>query len=215
MSTQHTVKQGEHLSGIAATYGFADWHALWDHPENAALKEKRKNPNVLFPDDQVFIPDKEQKKESISAGASHKFTLRKPKVTLRIALRGIDDHPLANTKCELQVDGKSFPVTSNGDGLVEQEVPAGASGGKLVVKGVDGFPDLDIPIKIGHLDPVEEISGQVARLNNLGYNAGPADEIDGKLFPAAVEEFQCDQGLTVDGTCGPKTQAKLREIHGC
>jgi len=33
-------------------------------------------------------------------------------------------------------------------------------------------------------------------------------------FLSAVEEFQCDNGLTVDGDCGPNTQAKLKEVHG-
>jgi peptidoglycan hydrolase-like protein with peptidoglycan-binding domain len=41
------------------------------------------------------------------------------------------------------------------------------------------------------------------------------DEEDEARFKSAVEEFQCDHGLAVDGKCGPKTQAKLEEIHGC
>jgi peptidoglycan hydrolase-like protein with peptidoglycan-binding domain len=75
-----------------------------------------------------------------------------------------------------------------------------------------------IPIKIGHLDPVEEVSGQKARLNNLGYFAGPLEgktEENTAMFLSAIEEFQCDHGLLVDGICGPMTQAKLRQVHGC
>ena len=34
-------------------------------------------------------------------------------------------------------------------------------------------------------------------------------------FEMAVEEFQCDQGLKVDGICGPQTQAKLKKLYGC
>jgi peptidoglycan hydrolase-like protein with peptidoglycan-binding domain len=34
-------------------------------------------------------------------------------------------------------------------------------------------------------------------------------------FRSAVEEFQCDHGLTVDGDCGAQTQAKLLSVHGC
>ncbi|HEY6945459.1 MAG TPA: LysM domain-containing protein, partial [Candidatus Acidoferrum sp.] len=64
MSETHIVEQGEHLSQIAKKYGFPDYKIVWDHPENADLKKLRKNPNILFPGDQVFIPDKEEKEES-------------------------------------------------------------------------------------------------------------------------------------------------------
>jgi len=30
-----------------------------------------------------------------------------------------------------------------------------------------------------------------------------------------VGNFQRDHGLTVDGKCGPLTQAKLKKVHGC
>jgi hypothetical protein len=34
-------------------------------------------------------------------------------------------------------------------------------------------------------------------------------------FRSAVEEFQCNHGLSVDGKCGPITQAKLKSVYGC
>ena len=72
-----------------------------------------------------------------------------------------------------------------------------------------------IAIQIGDLDPVDESSGQVARLANLGYYRGPVDKVDPDEFKSAVEEFQCENSLTVDGKIGPKTQAKLKTVHGC
>jgi Putative peptidoglycan binding domain len=74
---------------------------------------------------------------------------------------------------------------------------------------------LAIPVKIGHLDPVDTISGQQARLSNLGYFLGDIDGNDASAFRIAVGEFQCEHGLTVDGICGSKTQAKLKDAHGC
>ena len=72
-----------------------------------------------------------------------------------------------------------------------------------------------MPTRIGHLDPVEEPSGQMARLTNLGYYLGPEGEIDAHQLRSAIEEFQCDHSLPVDGKCGSQTQAKLKQVHGC
>jgi nucleoid-associated protein YgaU len=57
MAIDHTVVQGEYLSKIARSYGFSDYRTIWEHPKNAALKQARQNPNVLFPGDRLFIPD--------------------------------------------------------------------------------------------------------------------------------------------------------------
>jgi peptidoglycan hydrolase-like protein with peptidoglycan-binding domain len=73
---------------------------------------------------------------------------------------------------------------------------------------------IQIAINIGHLDPVDEFSGQWGRLANLGYISGEPSEKRSDDFESAVEEFQCDHRLTVDGICGPNTQAKLKEVHG-
>jgi hypothetical protein len=124
-------------------------------------------------------------------------------------VRDLDSRPIANTPCKLVVEGKTYPLTTDGNGKIEQLIPATAESGKLTIG------ELEVPIKIGHLDPVDEITGWTARLNNLGYHAGSATDPADAQIRSAVEEFQCDYGLTVDGVCGPATQGKLKEIHGC
>jgi len=123
--------------------------------------------------------------------------------------------PLRNAECEVHIDARVKNVVSGDDGTIEIEVPASAGGGELIIKANEQRPEgIVIPFKIGHLDPVEEIPGQVARLNNLGYFAGSTDSIDESLLVSAVEEFQCDHRLKVDGVCGEATQAELKEVHG-
>lgn len=211
----HVVKQGDYLSKLAKQYGFADWKTIWNNPENAELKKKRENPNILYPGDKLIIPEKGEKQDSASAGQTHKYKKKGKPLKLRLVLKDINFKPLANKKCTLHVDGLQFEITSQANGLVEHEIPHDAHQARLLVEDDRAPVTLEVPIQIGHLNPIDTVSGQKARLNNLGYFAGALDEEDEALFKSAVEEFQCDQHLTVDGKCGPKTQGKLKEVYGC
>ena len=211
----HLVAQGEYLSKIAKEYGFSDYKTIWNHPENAEYRKKRKNPNILYPGDRLFVPVKEGKELPAATEQRHRFEVDRPPLKLRLVLKDFAYQPLANTKCVLQVDGKQFELMSDAKGLVEHTISSAAEQARLQLDDSDSPIDLNVPIKIGHLDPVDTVSGQKARLNNLGYYAGPLDKEDEALFESAVEEFQCDHKLTVDGKCGPKTQSKLQEVYGC
>jgi N-acetylmuramoyl-L-alanine amidase len=218
MSIYHTVVQGEYLSKIAKDHGLADYLTIWNHPQNADLKKKRQNPNVLLPGDKLFIPTRELKEEPRSTEEKHRFEVKHKRLMLRLTLEDAFFKPIANAKCELTVEGQTLKLTTDGKGRLEHEIPSDAENASLVIKDSrTPINDQFLPIQIGHLDPVEEISGQKARLNNLGYFAGPLDKEDEELFRSAVEEFQCEHmgPSAVDGKCGTKTQAKLKEVHGC
>jgi peptidoglycan hydrolase-like protein with peptidoglycan-binding domain len=45
--------------------------------------------------------------------------------------------------------------------------------------------------------------------------AGTSDDPKDPQFLSAVEQFQCDQKIAVDGDIGPATQATLKAAHGC
>ena len=201
---------------IAAEYGFSDYTIIWEHPNNAQLKEQRKNPNVLLPGDNLFIPDKEQKQESGATSKRHTFKVKQEKLNLRLVIEDIYEKPIANAQCVLFIDEQSFQITTDGQGKIEQEIPNNIQKGTLVIKSDQTpFQDDFLPVRIGDLDPMDSISGQCARLNNLGYFAGNSNDPDNPAFISAAEEFQCDHGLVVDGKVGPKTQAQLKQVHGC
>jgi N-acetylmuramoyl-L-alanine amidase len=222
---EHIVKQGEHVSSIAKKYGFADYRQIWDHGDNAKLKQKRKNPNVLLPGDHVVIPDRDDKQVPGATNQRHTFKMRRPPLHLRLKMEKGYGGAVDNIACELLVEFDLFKVTSDEEGGIEHLIPKDAQQAYLTVKdtlAVKGRQvpiDIRVPIKIGFLNPVEDPSGQKARLVNLGYYRaadGEADEaIDEEEFAAAVEEFQCEHGLIVNGKCDDVTQAKLKEVHGC
>src|SRR5262245_51865590 len=92
----HRVKQGEHLSRLAQQYGFSDYCTIWNHPQNAELKRKRNNPNVLYPGDILFIPDRELCEEVRPTDQCHAFVLRRPNLKLRLVLEDQYEKPVAN-----------------------------------------------------------------------------------------------------------------------
>ena len=212
----HIVAQGEHVPGLAKQYGFASYKRIWDHGQNAELKNKRQNPNVLFPGDRLFIPDKEEKKIPKQTEKKHPFKLKGEKLKLRLVLEDEYEKPIANAPCLLHLESNILELTTDGKGKIEKEIPADVQHARLIIKTNETcLDDLIIPIEIGHLDPVAELTGQQARLTNLGYYTGPVEALVGPLFLLAVEEFQCEHGLSVDGICGPQTQSKLKSVHGC
>jgi Putative peptidoglycan binding domain/LysM domain len=215
MSDYYTVEQGDHLSSIAKDNGFTDYTIIWNHPKNADLKNKRQNPNILFPGDEIFIPDMEEKQESGATDKRHTFKVDKKPLFLRLVLEDLYEKPIGGAQCALRISDQVTQPTTTAEGKIQQEIPLDAHDAFLVIRGDQTpFADTLITFKIGDLDPIDEQSGQIARLNNLGYFAGAIDGSDDTAFESAVEEFQCDHGLTVDGDCGPKTQAKLKLAHG-
>jgi N-acetylmuramoyl-L-alanine amidase len=216
MAGNYAVQQGDHLAKIAKTFGFSDWQTIWKHPNNADLKNKRQNPNVLYPGDLIFIPDNQSREESCSTDKKHIFVKKASDLKLRLTLRDQYEKPIANASCILILGGKSVTVKTDGKGKIEADIQPDDHEGILIIQDPETpFDSTPISFKIGDLDPVDETSGQVARLNNLGYFAGDLEQPDPAAFQSAVEEFQCDNSLTVDGICGPMTQAKLKKEHGC
>jgi Putative peptidoglycan binding domain len=218
MAVTYTVLQGDHISKIAKAFGFSDYQTIWNDPHNAELKQTRQNPNVLLPGDSIYIPDRQLREESRSTDQRHSFVKKISKLRLRVTLVDQYEKPISNAACTLVLGAQSRQITSDASGQIDEDIEPDVHDAILVIqdqKPQTPFNNVQLPLKIGDLDPVTAISGQAARLTNMGYFDGDVDQPDPKAFKSAVEEFQCDYGLIVDGICGPKTQATLKKVHGC
>jgi N-acetylmuramoyl-L-alanine amidase len=234
MPQTYVVKQGDFLAAIAQKFGFPKYETIWNDPRNAKLKQRRKSPAILFPGDILIIPDAANKDEGRATDAGHTFEVPRQTVHLKIRLRDAEDNPIKSAKYILNIHGKSVSSDADGSGLIDEEIPANSHAGTLLVLSDEGSFDVEAGILVGDLNPLDQPSGQMARLNNLGYFAGttatgeqmdvrkagqPADISDEQdlQFRSAVEEFQCDHmgPAAVDGICGPQTQAKLKLVYGC
>jgi hypothetical protein len=208
----HKVLQGECLASIAKQYGFAEWKAVYHHPENKDLRSRRKNPNVLHPGDQVFIPEIRPKVAARSTDSTHKFVLKSVTAKLRLVLKDQDGVAMPNKKYKLEVAGKSIEAQTGRDGLIDQPIAANAADGTLTV-WMDDKTKLVMKLNLGHLDPPDAISGAQSRLRNLGYDAGPTTGSSSARFEAALLGFQRKHGLAESGQLDDDTQGKLEEQH--
>ena len=202
----HTVGKGESATSIAADNGFFV-DTVWNHGQNAALREKRKTPDQLFEGDEIFIPDKQLKQEDSATGSRHRFKVKGVPAKFRLQLLALGE-PRANEDYVLNIDGQLTRGKTDAQGWIKQSIPPGARSGMLVLQGGKE----KIPIQIGDLDPVEEVSGVQQRLTNLGFPAGNSGQLDDQT-KAALRRFQEAQGLQTTGEADAATRAKLKQIH--
>lgn len=198
----HIVQQGECLSSLAARYGVGGWEELFEHPDNAELKKKRPNPNILAPGDEVVIPEVQTKFVPAVTGRRHVFQVKLRKVKLRIAVVNRSGKPYPGKPFVVNVSARQIHGTTASNGMVEAEVPARESTARLRVwlRGVseDGLPTIDRDLAIGHIDPIDTNSGVQGRLSNLGYSCpitnGTDTQVDERLLSAA-RSFRTYHGL--------------------
>jgi Putative peptidoglycan binding domain/LysM domain len=210
MSICHVVKQGECLASIAAEYGMA-WNDVWNSAENQGLRALRRSPHVLFPGDEVVIPERMARVESRETDATHRF--RKKGTAVRLRLQLLDhDIPRSGEPYVLKVNVLEFHGKTDSDGRLEHVVPPEA---RQAVLRMGGFnTGEDYVLKIGALDPVTEITGVQSRLSNLGFACGPVDGILGPRTRKALAEFQRSHQLKPTGEPDSPTQSQLVKRHG-
>ena len=213
----HKVKQGECLSSIAKEHGFASWKTIYDAPENAEFREQRPDPNLIYPGDEVFVPDKGTKKDDAPVDTKHVYKKKGSKTYLRIHLKDYNGEALFGLRYQLKIGATIKEGTLGEDGKLEEPIDPTAKTGTLTL-WVEEEPTerrYVWDLKIGALDPVETVKGIQARLNNLGHDSGVVDGIVGPITRGATIEFQQKYDLDDDGIAGPITQGKLKEIYGC
>ena len=212
---EHLVRQGECLSSIAAQYGFDSWHTIYDHPNNQEFRKKRPNPDVIHPGDRISIPERERVVEC-GTQSSHKFKRKTIKTSLRICFLDKDREPMTQKRYRLRWGSSEIEGETDGDGFLEHPIPPGVDRADLFVEDlVKEGETQHWSLRVGHLDPIDELTGVQARLSNLGYPCGPSrGEMDIDTADA-IEQFQGDQGLAIDGDLTEETRSKLEDCYGC
>jgi N-acetylmuramoyl-L-alanine amidase len=84
---------------------------------------------------------------------------------------------------------------TDNNGFLDETIPPDASVGIIVLD--EGEDEQVHEGMLGHLDPIDTISGVQARLNNLDYNCGDEDGILGVMTRNAIRNFQADNDLEI------------------
>ncbi len=202
----HTVNRGDSIPSLAHDNGHF-WETLWNHPQNAELKALRKTPNILNPGDEVFIPELRLKNVSKGTDTTHKFERKGVPAKIRMQLMMLGE-PRKNEPYTLILDDKTIEGTTDGDGFLEAFIRPNCPGGKLILTNTGE----EIPISLGHLNPIDTISGVRQRLSNLGFYCGDGDEVD-DATKVALSQFQGAHGLPKTGEIDDATRSKLQSLH--
>lgn len=208
----HKVVPGDCAVSVCAEAGL-DPKIVFKRPENAKLREHPHDaPEILAPGDLLHLPALELRQEKRATGAYHPFKLKTTPARLKIKFLD-NGQPRANLACIVQIDGVKAEATTDADGLLDHPIPPAATMVQLRLGGADSLEDYFF--KLGHLDPLDTISGLQARLTNLGYTPGPIDNLMGPRTRAAINNFQHARKIAVTGNADQATLTELKAAYGC
>lgn len=211
------VGEGQSTSSLALQKGFF-WRTIWEHGENSQLRSKRKDPNVLSADDDIFIPERQVKKVSKGTESEHVFKRKGEPSKIKMQLLALGN-PRANEEYILEVAGELKRGKTDAEGKIEHFIPGDARSAKLIFKEGKEIHGL----RLGSLDPADLGEGVLQRLNNLGFKASARikkgtkaaeafaeGKVDKKVVKA-IKAFQQQYDLEQDGKVTSKLIAKLEE----
>lgn len=207
----YTIEAGDCLLNLAHAHGLL-WETIWNHPNNSQLKARREDPNILLPGDILFIPERRLKEQQKSTDQTHKFVRLGTPGKVRLRLLDFQRHPRRNVRYSATVDGNRSEGVSDSDGMIEFVAPPDAREVHLIL--TENGRQEEHRLQLGHMDPLDTISGVQRRLANLGYHCGGEDGELGDATGAALRAFQRERQLPESGEPDDATRSALRQLHG-
>lgn len=205
----YIVRRGDYLVKLGFVHGF-DADEVWNDPKNDSVRALRKDHNILAPGDVVYVPIARKEGLPITKGITNRYTATVPKVDVTLVFNDVSG-PLGNEPFEVRgcaVDGE--PKT-DGDGRLTVKVA-------VTVREIEVlFPErhLSFLVRVGDMDPAAEPSGVRKRLENLGFLAPPASQLDDSedALRGAISSFQGANGIEPTGTLDDATRDALVSKH--
>jgi LysM repeat protein len=203
----YKVAQGDSLSKIAKRYN-TTWKKIWNDPKNKRIKEKRKNPDVIYPGDEFYIPGFSAKELQGQTNGESEFSIKREKEKVSFAIFE-GDNPKKNQKYKVILDnGDEFSGVIGDDGKIDIEVPQGVEKASLYIEDEESSKE-EYEILIGELDPLDENNGKKQRLENLGYDL---EKIEDEEIDTFLNIFKLDNEF--EEVSQQELEAKIKGSHG-
>lgn len=212
MAKNHRVAQGDCISSIALKYGFFE-DTLWYLSDNFELKNRRKNQNALFPGDRVYIPDLRKKEESAATDQKTRFVRKGVPAMFKVKFE-FNGEPRADQAVKVEVDALFVgDFVTDGDGQLEVPISPTADTVIVTYKADTANPEKYV-FDLGFIDPIDTVTGQKARLANLGFYSGDIDNVIDEDFEQNLRGFQSFYDIEESGVADGSTLTKLEEAYG-
>jgi len=123
------------------------------------------------------------------------------------------DEPRKALAYELIIDDIPTQGETDDDGYIDREISPDAKNGRLVL--APGTPhETEVTLHLGHLDPIDEVTGVKQRLRNLCFDCGDQSNEETPDLADAVSMFQAKHGLPATGQLDAATRAEILNAHG-
>jgi N-acetylmuramoyl-L-alanine amidase len=148
----------------------------------------------------------------VSTGAWHRFTVTRPRATVRLRLVA-DGQPRSSKPYVLTLDdGSEREGVTDAEGHLVEQVPVSARRATVHIALPD-FGSEEYVLHLGQLDPVDGPRGLQQRLRNLGFDCPNSGELDEET-QHVLALFKEREGLNPTGELDAATLQKLEEAHG-
>lgn len=131
MAEDYNITEGDCVSSIAFERGLP-WETLCNHSNNAQLKQKRKNPNMLKRGDILHVPDLTPNEHARATEKRHKFKLKGAPVRLLLRIMEIPKRTPTKSASEQDESEKHRPGSFGPDPAISQSRRRGASFGPAI-----------------------------------------------------------------------------------
>ena len=225
----YTVEQGDYLQKIASSHGFNDYKEIYKHPENSEFRKKRPDPNIIFPGDEIYIPENSECRQ-YKSNQSYVIKVKKKSFLFKMQLKASLNKILSIVKYEISTDGgaqntyaKQYSSADRhtqsllSKGIIEEEILLKEETAviKIWLKEENGDESFSFDVKFGHLDPPEEVTGIQSRLHSLGFYGGRIDGDIGEKTRSALCRFQKENSIDVTGEPDGQTIKMIKKHYSC